>query len=1015
MLRIFYCLILLCFSFSTVTAQQSLGYQSELTTYQQALQLFQNHQYQAAKPLFEKVEKHAENQEIKTNAAYYLANTSIRLNDPNAEEQIEDFVKTYPTSPKRNQAYLDVAEYYFNFGDYNRAKGWYEKVNRSSFSYNQLEKFQFQYGYTLFKTNNPEPAKRYFEKLRTSAKYGADAKYYIGYIAYQDDDYGEATELFEEAQQQGSQKEMSYFMSDMNFKLGNFEKAISLGLEKLPKSNRVEKNQLNKIIGESYFNLKQYDEAIPYLKAYEGQRGKWNNTDYYQLGYAYYKQGDYTKAISEFNKIIDGNNAVAQNAYYHLAQSYIKSDKKPQALNAFKNAMEMDFDKTIQKDAFYNYALLSYDIGNSYESVPLVLNRFLETYPEAKEKDKIKSLLIDAYLTSKNYKEAISLLENSKQYDDQVIWQKANYYYGIELFRENAYREALTYFNEATSKTLDKTIMAKATYWKAETQFILGAYEEALLDFKAFQGMSGAKPTEEYKTIDYDIAYAYFKTKAYEQAKTYFKSAVKQVKDKDQKFDAYVRLGDTYFVTNDYWSAMEEYNTALNMPGPNKDYVAFQKAYSYGFVDRNQTKIKELEAYVNDYPGSIYIDDAYYQLGNTYIAEDNSTKGIQAYQNLMNKRPQSPFVPKTLSKIGLAYYNSNQNTSALKTLKKLVADYPSTEEARQAVQTVRMIYVDEQQPEAYASWVKTLDFVNVTDAEIDNTTYESAENKFIDNKPDAAIRGFEAYLKQFPNGIHALKSHFYLAQLQYNEGNFEESIPHYTYVAEASKSEFLEEALRKLSQYYLEQDNYDKAITYLTDLEQKASFTENKIFAQTNLMKAYYELKNYQQAVNYADTVLAYDNNIDDDIKSDAYIFTARSAIQLKDEAKAKTAYENVEQVAEGKRMAEALYYKAYFLNQSGDYETSNAVIQNQLSKNYSRYREFGTKALVIMAKNYYALEDAFQANYILESVVKNYSDTYPEIVEDAQKELTIIKAKEAETNASVDKRESFETEKDSM
>jgi TolA-binding protein len=35
-------------------------------------------------------------------------------------------------------------------------------------------------------------------------------------------------------------------------------------------------------------------------------RKKWNNTDYYQLGYAYYKQNDFENAISQFNKIING-------------------------------------------------------------------------------------------------------------------------------------------------------------------------------------------------------------------------------------------------------------------------------------------------------------------------------------------------------------------------------------------------------------------------------------------------------------------------------------------------------------------------------------------------------------------------------------------------------------------------------------------------------------------------------------------------------------------------------------
>jgi hypothetical protein len=32
----------------------------------------------------------------------------------------------------------------------------------------------------------------------------------------------------------------------------------------MAKSNAIEKSELNKIIGESYFNLKKYEQAIPY-------------------------------------------------------------------------------------------------------------------------------------------------------------------------------------------------------------------------------------------------------------------------------------------------------------------------------------------------------------------------------------------------------------------------------------------------------------------------------------------------------------------------------------------------------------------------------------------------------------------------------------------------------------------------------------------------------------------------------------------------------------------------------
>ena len=53
------------------------------------------------------------------------------------------------------------------------------------------------------------------------------------------------------------------------------------------------------------------------------------------------------------------------------------------------------------------------------------------------------------------------------------------------------------------------------------------------------------------------------------------------------------------------------------------------------------------------------------------------------------------------------------------------------------------------------------------------------------------------------------------------------------------------------------------------------------------------------------------------------------------------------------------------------------------------------------MAKNFYALEDAFQATYILESVIKNFTD-YTDEVAEAETELAKIKTAEAKRNSSV-------------
>jgi hypothetical protein len=55
-----------------------------------------------------------------------------------------------------------------------------------------------------------------------------------------------------------------------------------------------------------------------------------------------------------------------------------ENQQKATSLNAFKNASEMQYDLKIQEDANLNYAKLSYEIGNSYQSVPDVLSAFLK-------------------------------------------------------------------------------------------------------------------------------------------------------------------------------------------------------------------------------------------------------------------------------------------------------------------------------------------------------------------------------------------------------------------------------------------------------------------------------------------------------------------------------------------------------------------------------------------------------------------------------------------------------------
>jgi TolA-binding protein len=984
-----------------VHAQQSATYTSDLVDYQKALTLYNNQQYQAAQSLFESIKEDAPNETLESDCSYYIANCAVRLNQQNADDLIQDFVDNYPTSTKRNTAFLDVGDYYFTNGKYAYARKWYDKVDENSMARSERDKFNFNYGYTLYSTGDETGANKYLNKVVTSKEYGSQAKYYIGFMAYEGDDYDKANEYFDQVSDQDKYKEkLSYYQADLNFKLGKFEKAIELAKEQLDKSSAQEKSQLSKIIGESYFNLEKYAEAIPFLKDYRGTRGKWNNVDYYQLGYAHYKQNDFESAISEFNKIIGGDNSVAQNAYYHLGESYINLDKKQEALNAFRNASQMDYDLKIQEDAWLNYAKISYEIGNPYQSVPQVLTSYLDKYPETSYKEEIETLLIDSYITSKNYKEAIKLLENKKSFENRVAYQKVAFYRGIEVYNESDYSSAKNLFDSSIKEAKDPLFTTRATFWKAETDYHLNNYDDALIGFKQFEQQGEASSVQEIHNIDYNIAYTYFKLKNYNKATEHFQTFVNNHKDDKLRLnDAYLRLGDGYFVSSDYNNAILAYDKAIAINEIEGDYANFQKTMSFGYSGQNTNKIQGLRSFIDDYPRSSLRDDAMYELANSYIKTNETDKAMAMYDRLNSEYKNSVFLSKALLRQGLSYYNANDNERALSKFKTVARDYPSTEEANQAVATARLIYIDLGRVEEYAAWVKTLDYIDVTDAELDNTAYLAAEKQYLSNNTDSAIRQFNKYLNEFPNGIHALKSHFYIAELYSKKDLPDNAKPHYEYVINKQKGEFTEQAIVKLSEIYLGNKNWNKAIPLLRRLENEADYPQNVTYAQSNLMNAYYQKENYTEAVNYAEKSLQ-NSKIDNKVKSDAQIIIARSAIKTGNESKAKSAYAEVEKIATGALAAEALYYNAYFKHKEGKHQSSNTTVQ-KLARDYSSYKYYSAKGLVLMAKNYDALGDAFQATYILESVINNFPE-YDDVVAEAQEELNRIKTRVSKTNSSV-------------
>ena len=998
LLKVFILFTLLSFFYGS--AQQSIIYTHDLVDYNHAMQLYSNKDYVASQLIFEKIQNDFdEASELRARSYYYEAFCAIRLKQKDADDLMNAFFEKFPTSTKRNSAFMEVGDYYFNNRSYAYALKWFNKVKENNLTLYSQEEFNFKKGYALFAVGSFANSRKYFSQLLNSEKYGAQAKYYSGYMAYQDDDYAEADKYLNQiADDQNFDDDIPYYMANIKFKTGKFQEAIDAALPLLEKSNGIQRSELSKIIGESYFNLNEFENAIPYLLNYKGKKGKWNNTDYYLLGYAYYQQKDYEEALIWFTKIIDGNNAVSQNAYYHLAECYLKSDRKQEALNAFRNAKQMDFNAAIKKDAWLNYAKLSYEIGNPYKSVAEVIQEYLNAYPDDIDQAEVRDYLISAYIMANDYQGALEYLKNAST-EDNDTYHKVAFLYGSQLFKEQQFTKAIENFNLSIENVSNSVYKARSIFWKSESLYRLKKYEEALSGFQEFLELPEAKETLEYIMVLYHLAYTYFQLKDYNQAGGHFNEYITVANDEKLLTDSYLRLGDCFFALSSYFKAIPAYEKVIEANETDVDYAQLQVAFCYGYMGETDKKINALNDFTEVNLKSTLRDDAFYELGNSYVKLNQTDKAMAAYDEVVTNYSMSSLVSKSLLKQGLVYFNADQNDQALDKYKAVVNKYPGTDEAREAIANAKQIYIQQGRVDEYERFIRNVDFVNVTDEEIESTMFSSAEQFYLTNNLEKAIESLEKYLERFPNGASALSANFFLADSYNKTDQKEKAVPYYQFILDKDKNQYTEKSLVNVAYFYLDQENWEQAISVLTRLEKEAETEQNIIFAQSNLMKGNYALKNFETAVQYAETV-SQQPKLEPQILSDAQIIIARSAFETGNFLKAQDAFKLVEETASGELKAEAIYYDAFFKNDEGNYKLSNVSVQ-KLASEFSAYRYWGGKGLVIMAKNFYELEDAYQATYILESVIEKFSD-YNDLVEEAKIELNKIKTKESKTNSSV-------------
>jgi TolA-binding protein len=773
--------------------------------------------------------------------------------------------------------------------------------------------------------------------------------------------------------------------------------------------------EMARIIGEAYFNKDVFEEAVYYLQQYHEQVNLTQPEDKYQMGYAYYMIGDYQHAMEIFKSIPVRNNELSQSAMYHLGDCYVKLGDKQQARLAFDAASRMEFNKDIQEDALFNYAVLTYELSMSpFNEAIRGLTRYISLYPASDRTDEAYNYLVLAFMSTKNYKAALAALEKVKRKTPEIerSYQRVAFFRGLELFKDLSFKDAINKFDASLAYgQYDPSLKALCYYWKGESYYRLQDYDEALDYYRNFLETDGAAALNEYAICHYNIGYAAFKKKNYSEALNWFKrfESLDHGQNRQILGDAYNRIGDMYFIDTRYEQAIENYDKSIGIGTTDVDYALYQKGLSAGVLNRHTEKIGILTKILEQYKGSNYTPDALYETGRSYFIMTQAENAIPYYTRIIQEHPNSSYVPKSLVQLGLIYYNKNNSSRSLEYYKRVVSDFPVTPEANNALMGIKNVYVENNQVNEYFAYVESLGRdIDISRNEQDSLSYMAAENIYMTGDCNGAISSFKNYINDFRSGAYLVNAHFYKAECQLKAGEHQDALNSLNFIAGSPRNVFTEPALLTASRINFDYQNYPAALENFLMLEDIAEVSSNITEARIGKMRCYYLLNEFGNTIDAARVVLR-EEKLSDELAREAHFKIGKSFLEQDRFALAQDEFQIVASEVSSIEGAESKHRLAEILYIRKEYQQAEDEIFDFIDKN-TPHQYWMAKSFILLSDIYLVKEDEFQAVQTLESIIDYYEQTGDGILDQARRKKAAIQ-KRQDAQQGVDAEEDIEIE----
>ncbi|HEY4652093.1 MAG TPA: tetratricopeptide repeat protein, partial [Pontibacter sp.] len=547
----------------------------------------------------------------------------------------------------------------------------------------------------------------------------------------------------------------------------------------------------------------------------------------------------------------------AEDKYFHEGLELFDRAKYGAAQEAFRKYIELIGDDARTADAQYYYALSGLYLLHP-DAEQLILN-FAKNYPAHPKTALANYELGLYYFEQKDYKKSVEYLKLAPTHLLSIKQNKElEFKLGYSYFATKDFASAKTYFdkNKTNGFREDEHRFAYASnYYAGYISYRNGDYAAAKEDLKI------AEKNDAYALIvPYMITEILYKENDVYEVIRYGEASLARTPKVQQADEIALLVGDAYYQRADYKTAakyFDQYAKAKKSLDPVVQYKIGYTDYKNGNYKEAITNLKAV-ALKKDALGQ----NAAYYLGLSYLRENNKQFALTAFDQARKNNLDKDVTEAATLKYAQVNYELGNFREVINSLSTFANDYPSSDQLTVADDLLSEAYFSSNN---YPEAIRHIESMPKKSWKILQTyqrvTYLHAVNLFNEAKFPASVAMLDKSLQYPYDKDITAASHFVKGEAYSVGQRYQDAINSYAAVfrnTSAGKSDYYLKSRYGIGYAYYNTKQYDKALPHFKAFVDATNASNpNHFDAMLRLADLYYVSKNYKQAENLYDKVIA--------------------------------------------------------------------------------------------------------------------------------------------------------------